>query len=177
MTAGAVCVIGLAKRRDAIFLLKAVAFQAGLLVPFDVCELTGFNVRRVMTLPAAAIFQFVDVVFMGKTDLRSSQFTEDIFVGQNIFLFLGHRILPPDSANQNQTDDERYNRQCESHNFPMRWFPITVTYHSRALSTLPNSAPMYAREKMTNSICPSFVNGMAISRISPASICRINMGR
>ena len=83
-----------------------MAFPAGGLFSLTVYEPTVFIVRCVMTYPTAAFFEAFCVDIMGKANLRPSQVAEDIFMGQNVFRFLGHRDLPPDSAHTNHTNYE-----------------------------------------------------------------------
>jgi len=81
-----------------------MTFHAAALISFAVYELTGFIIPCVMAHSATAIFKTYGMVFMGKTDLRPSQAAEYIFVGQNVYFFLGHRWLPPDCAHYNRTN-------------------------------------------------------------------------
>lgn len=174
VTAGAISVIGLSQSGDTVVFLGFMAFQAAAFVAFDICQLTGVHVQCVVALPAAAVFQAFNVVFMGKDYLGSSQVAEYICMGQNVFFFLGHRHLPPGGADQYQTDEKGQRHKLHSHHFSMQ--DGGFFYHSRVLSTLPNSAPMYARENVKNNMCPNFENGMVTSSSSPASTCEINMG-
>jgi hypothetical protein len=61
--------------------MQIVAFFARALVSVAVYELAGFIVGRMMANPAAAILEALGVDFMGEADLRSSQFSEDVFMG------------------------------------------------------------------------------------------------
>ena len=65
VTIRAVAMKGFSESRDIVFFLHLVTILAAVLISFDVHELSGFIVGRVVTHATASIFEAFHMFFMG----------------------------------------------------------------------------------------------------------------
>ncbi len=91
MAAGAVAMIRFPQGRLALILLPQMTRLAADFLAFDVHQLAGLLVPRMVTEPATPIGQRRNVIFMRKSHSRSSQLAVNITVFQDILILLGHR--------------------------------------------------------------------------------------
>ena len=80
-----------------VFSPGAVALLAAQLFAFDIDEAAGILMLKMMAASATRLIKARGMVRMGETDLRPSQFSENILMGQGVISLLGHRIRRNDN--------------------------------------------------------------------------------
>ncbi len=120
MAAGAVAMIRFPQGWLALILLPQMTRLAADFLAFDVHQLAGLLVPRMVTEPATPIGQRRNVIFMRKTHSRSSQLAVNITVFQDILILLGHRTCADDYTRPDKADDDEPGNSVFLHIMPQR---------------------------------------------------------